>query len=114
MATQPAPTYEQFKSLATPALHPPLTPRRVGTPSRLRAPVHKTSSQESEKQRLLVRVELDDMISDGVLGLVDALGKFDTAKRVKLESYARHRIRGGILDGLRSADPASRDLRRKN
>jgi RNA polymerase sigma factor for flagellar operon FliA len=33
---------------------------------------------------------------------------------VKLESYARHRVRGSILDGLRSVDPASRDLRRKN
>jgi len=49
-----------------------------------------------------------------VLGLVDAVAKFDTAKRVKLESYARHRVRGAILDGLRGADPVSRDMRRKN
>ena len=49
-----------------------------------------------------------------MLGLVDAVSKFDTTKRVKLESYARHRVRGSILDGLRSVDPASRDLRRKN
>jgi RNA polymerase sigma factor for flagellar operon FliA len=57
---------------------------------------------------------VDDLIGNGVLGLVDAVSKFDTTKRVKLESYARHRVRGGILDGLRNVDPASRDLRRKN
>ncbi len=45
-----------------------------------------------------------------MLGLVDAISKFDTTKRVKLESYARHRVRGSILDGLRSVDPASRDF----
>jgi len=49
-----------------------------------------------------------------VLGLVDAVTKFDASKRVRLETYASHRIRGSILDGLRAADPASRDLRRKN
>jgi RNA polymerase sigma factor for flagellar operon FliA len=59
-------------------------------------------------------VELDDLFSDGVLGLVDAVTKFDASKRVRLETYASHRIRGSILDGLRAADPASRDLRRKN
>ena len=46
--------------------------------------------------------------------LLDAVTKFDASKRVRLETYARHRIHGSILDGLRSADPASRDLRRKN
>jgi RNA polymerase sigma factor for flagellar operon FliA len=66
------------------------------------------------REHLPSHVEVDDLIGNGVLGLVDAVSKFDTAKRVKLESYARHRIRGGILDGLRSVDPASRDLRHKN
>ncbi len=66
------------------------------------------------REHLPAHVEVDDLIANGVLGLVDAVAKFDTTKRVKLESYARHRVRGGILDGLRSADPASRDLRRKN
>jgi RNA polymerase sigma factor for flagellar operon FliA len=63
---------------------------------------------------LPAHVDVDDLLANGLLGLVDAISKFDTRKRVKLESYARHRIRGAILDGLRSADPASRDLRRKN
>jgi len=63
---------------------------------------------------LPAHVELDDLFSDGVLGLVDAVTKFDASKRVRLETYARHRIRGSILDGLRAADPASRDLRPRN
>jgi RNA polymerase sigma factor for flagellar operon FliA len=63
---------------------------------------------------LPAHVELDDLSSDGVLGLVDAVTKFDASKRVRLETYARHRIGGSILDGLRGTDPACRDLRRKN
>jgi len=66
------------------------------------------------RERLPAHVEVDDLTANGVLGLVDAVAKFDASKRVKLESYARHRVRGAILDGLRAADPATRDLRRKN
>jgi RNA polymerase sigma factor for flagellar operon FliA len=57
---------------------------------------------------------MDDLCSDGVLGLIDAVTKFDPSKRVKLETYARRRICGSILDGLRGADSASRDIRRKS
>jgi len=63
---------------------------------------------------LPTHVDVDDLIANGVLGLVDAVAKFDASKRVKLESYAQHRIRGAILDGLRAADPVSRDLRQRN
>jgi RNA polymerase sigma factor for flagellar operon FliA len=66
------------------------------------------------RKRLPAHVELDDLFSDGVLGLVDAVTKFDASKRARLETYAQHRIRGSILDGLRGADAASRDLRRKD
>lgn len=66
------------------------------------------------RRRLPVHVEVDDLVGAGVLGLLDAVRKFDARKRVKIESYARHRIRGAILDGLRTLDPASRDLRQKN
>ena len=66
------------------------------------------------RERLPLHVELDDLISTGVLGLMDAVQKFDDSKQVKLEQYARHRIRGAILDGLRGQDTASRDMRRKN
>lgn len=64
--------------------------------------------------RLPLHVEVDDLISSGVLGLVDAIQKYDATKQVKLEQYALHRIRGAILDGLRALDTASRDMRRKN
>lgn len=57
-------------------------------------------------------IEADDLVGAGLLGLVDALRKFDASKRVKMESYARHRIRGSILDGLRALDPASRHMRK--
>jgi RNA polymerase sigma factor for flagellar operon FliA len=66
------------------------------------------------RERLPLHVEMDDLLSTGVLGLVDAVHKFDARKRVKLESYARYRIRGAILDGLRTLDRASRDMRKKN
>jgi RNA polymerase sigma factor for flagellar operon FliA len=52
-------------------------------------------------------VEMDDLVAAGTLGLVDALRKFDPSGKVKLENYARHRIRGGVLDALRSLDPAT-------
>jgi len=59
-------------------------------------------------------VEVDDLAGAGVLGLLDAERRFDARKHVKIETYARHRIRGAILDSLRSLDTASRDMRRKN
>jgi RNA polymerase sigma factor FliA len=63
--------------------------------------------------RLPSHVELDDLVSDGTVGLIDAVRKFDPAKGVTIESYARHRIRGAILDSLRNQDYASRDMRRR-
>jgi len=65
------------------------------------------------RQHLPPHVEIDDLVGAGTLGLVDALRKFDPSRKVKLESYARHRIRGGMLDALRNLDPASRDMRRR-
>jgi RNA polymerase sigma factor for flagellar operon FliA len=65
------------------------------------------------RQHLPAHVELDDLVGAGTIGLVDALRKFDPTRKVKIESYARHRIRGGILDALRTLDPASRDMRRR-
>jgi RNA polymerase sigma factor FliA len=66
------------------------------------------------RERLPAHVEVDDLVSAGTLGLLDAVRKFDPGKHVKLESYAQHRIRGAILDGLRELDTASRDMRKKN
>lgn len=66
------------------------------------------------RERLPQHVEVDDLAGAGVLGLLDAVRKFDARKHVKIETYARHRIRGAILDSLRDMDTASRDMRRKN
>jgi RNA polymerase sigma factor for flagellar operon FliA len=65
------------------------------------------------RAHLPAHIEVDDLVGAGSVGLVDALRKFDPRKRVKIESYAQHRIRGAILDSLRSMDGATRDLRRK-
>ena len=59
-------------------------------------------------------VMLDDLISAGVLGLIDAVDHFDESLNVKLKTYAEHKIRGAILDSLRSLDWAPRNKRRKS
>jgi RNA polymerase sigma factor for flagellar operon FliA len=59
-------------------------------------------------------VLLDDLVHAGVLGLIDALQKFDAAKHVQFGSYSKFRIRGAILDSLREMDWSPRDLRRKS
>lgn len=64
-------------------------------------------------ERLPQHVELEDLVSAGVVGLLDALSKFDPAKKVQFRSYAQFRIRGAILDSLRTLDWSPRELRRK-
>jgi RNA polymerase sigma factor for flagellar operon FliA len=58
-------------------------------------------------------VPIEDLYQAGVLGLLDALRKFDPRRRVRFESYMKFRIRGAILDELRSLDWSPRELRRK-
>ena len=62
-------------------------------------------------ERLPQHVEMDDLVSAGVLGLIDAFRKFDPGKKVQFRSYAQFRIRGAILDSLRTLDWSPRDLR---
>ncbi len=64
-------------------------------------------------ERLPQHVELDDLVSAGIVGLIDAFGKFDHGKKVQFKSYAQFRIRGAILDSLRMLDWSPRELRRK-
>ena len=64
-------------------------------------------------ERLPQHVDMEDLVSAGVVGLMDAFAKFDPAKRVQFRSYAQFRIRGAILDSLRTLDWSPRDLRRK-
>jgi RNA polymerase sigma factor for flagellar operon FliA len=58
-------------------------------------------------------VEINDLISAGVLGLIDAAGKFDPSRGVQFKTYADVRIRGAMIDGLRALDWAPQMLRRK-
>ena len=58
-------------------------------------------------------VELDDLTSYGIFGLIDAIDKFDYNKGVKFETYASLRIRGAILDQIRKMDWIPRTLRQK-
>lgn len=55
----------------------------------------------------------DDMLSCGILGLMDAIEKYDTSKNVKFEYYAAMRIKGEIIDNIRKQDWAPSSLRRK-
>jgi RNA polymerase sigma factor for flagellar operon FliA len=64
-------------------------------------------------ERLPQHVEIEDLISAGVVGLMDAFAKFDPEKKVQFRSYAQFRIRGAILDSLRTLDWSPRELRRK-
>ncbi|MGC1415403.1 MAG: FliA/WhiG family RNA polymerase sigma factor [Candidatus Acidiferrum sp.] len=63
--------------------------------------------------RLPSHVQFEDLVHAGILGLIDAVDKFDPAKNVQLKSYARFRIRGAILDSLRQLDWSPRNLRRQ-
>ena len=65
-------------------------------------------------ENLPVHVDLDDLVHAGILGLFDAASKFNPDKQVVFSSYAKHRIKGAILDSLRQLDWASRDLRRRH
>ena len=65
-------------------------------------------------ENLPVHVDLDDLVHAGILGLFDAASKYNPEKQVVFSSYAKHRIKGAILDSLRQLDWASRDLRRRH
>ncbi len=63
--------------------------------------------------RLPPHIDLNDLINAGVIGLIDAIEKFDAAKQIKFKTYAEFRIRGAILDELRSMDWVPRSVRQK-
>jgi len=58
-------------------------------------------------------VEFDDLVSYGIIGLIDAIEKFDISKEVKFETYANIRIRGAIVDQIRALDWIPRSTRQK-
>lgn len=63
--------------------------------------------------RLPAHIELDDLISSGVIGLMDAIEKYDPKRDNKFKTYAEFRIRGAILDELRAQDWVPRSVRDK-
>ncbi len=58
-------------------------------------------------------VEYDDIVSYGIIGLIDAIEKYDINKANKFETYANFRIKGAVVDQLRSLDWIPRSLRQK-
>src|SRR5580765_7507276 len=64
-------------------------------------------------ENLPVHLDLDDLIHAGVMGLFDSVEKYDDGKNVAFQAYAKHRIKGAILDSLRQMDWASRDMRKR-
>lgn len=63
--------------------------------------------------KLPANVEIDDLIQVGLIGLTDALSRFDVGQGVQFETFATQRIRGAMLDELRGGDWMSRGTRRQ-
>jgi RNA polymerase sigma factor for flagellar operon FliA len=64
--------------------------------------------------RLPSHISLEDLISSGIIGLIDAIQKFDPAKNISFKTYAEFRIKGAMLDELRSLDWTPRSVRKKS
>lgn len=64
-------------------------------------------------ERLPQHVPFEDLVNAGVLGLIDAVRKYDPKRNAALKTFATFRIRGAILDSLRDLDWGSRRMRRK-
>ena len=62
--------------------------------------------------RLPSSVQIEDLVQNGMIGLLDAIGRFETGHGAQFETYAVQRIRGAMLDGLRENDWLPRSLRR--
>lgn len=94
---------------------------------------YKVNNDKSTKEQLIVKyielvkiisgrlytsynahVEYDDLVSYGIIGLIDAIEKFDISKQVKFETYANIRIRGAVIDQLRTLDWIPRSARQKS
>jgi RNA polymerase sigma factor for flagellar operon FliA len=104
--------------------------RKAGAPGDAEVPAADTADAERERamieqmpavrwiarrihERLPQHVDLEDLVSAGTLGLIDAFRKFNPERKVQFRSYAQFRIRGAILDSLRTLDWSPRELRRK-
>lgn len=59
------------------------------------------------------KVEFEELLNYGIFGLLTSIERFEEARGLKFETFATHRIRGAILDGLREIDPLKRGTRSK-
>ena len=107
--SKPAPRARRWKRTAEPCaqMQPAMDPQLEELLPQVRYIARRIHS------RLPSHVPFDDLLQAGVLGLLDALRKFDPRRKVQIESYMKFRIRGAILDELRSLDWSPRELRRK-
>lgn len=64
--------------------------------------------------RLPNNIQVDDLYSAGIIGLIDAIDKFDPGQGIQFETYAKIRVRGAMLDEIRSMDWVPRSLRQKS
>jgi RNA polymerase sigma factor for flagellar operon FliA len=65
------------------------------------------------KMRIPPHIEMDDLVSSGIVGLLDAMDRFDPSRGIKFKTYAEFRIRGAMLDYLREMDWFPRSLRQR-
>src|SRR5918992_6373319 len=63
--------------------------------------------------KLPAHIQAEDLMSAGIIGLIDALDKFNPTREVQFKTYAQIRIQGAMKDELRSLDWASRSMRQK-
>lgn len=117
MEMNPGPDLARRPRAIAPRAYPPEMPQEIlnGEQERLlleHLPIVRFLARRIH-ERLPQHVDIEDLVSAGVVGLMDAFTKFDPGKKVQFRSYAQFRIRGAILDSLRTLDWSPRDLRRK-
>ena len=117
MEMNPGPDLARRQRAISPRAYPPEMPQEIlnGEQERLlleHLPIVRFLARRIH-ERLPQHVDIEDLVSAGVVGLMDAFTKFDPGKKVQFRSYAQFRIRGAILDSLRTLDWSPRDLRRK-
>lgn len=97
--------WEEYRSIGSEAARNGLVEKYL--------PLVKYNAERIHK-RLPDEIDVDDLMSAGVFGLMDALAAFSTDRGVKFETYAAPRIRGSILDELRSMDWVPRLVRSRS
>lgn len=98
-----------------PAAASPVTEGPIDPTSALVAehyPLARAIAQRMHR-RLPPGVDLDDLVSVAVIGLMEACGRFDPSRGVSFRTFAKHRMHGAIVDSLRSSDWVPRSVRRK-